>query len=193
MINFLDGEVIQKGKDYLTVNVGGVGYQVYSSDLKIKIGSRKQFYIYHNIKEDVNDLYGFIEPEKLQLFKLLISVSGVGPKLALTILKNVNTSNIISAIEHGKTALFKSIPGIGTKVASKIVIELKNKISKTEIDFEDLQDSDQLIDGLKNLGINPRDIRTYISKMPNDLTDTSSQLKWILKHIGGKFDTDQTK
>jgi Holliday junction DNA helicase RuvA len=132
MIVFLDGLVDTISTDSLYIDVHGVGYQVFvpvSVLARVGKGEQKRLYTYQHVREDDVRLFGFLSVEELELFKLLISVNGVGPKAGIGILGAYGVEDIVSAIQRGDERLFASVSGIGKKGAAKIVIDLKGKVS----------------------------------------------------------------
>jgi len=132
MIALLSGCVTHKFDDHVILDVNGVGYEIFLPSLKIvKIPSNipLKLFIHTHVREDSFDLFGFETLEEKQLFKILIGISGVGPRLALTILNTMDVSALVNAIIMGNSTLLTRIPGIGNKTAERIVLELKNNSS----------------------------------------------------------------
>jgi Holliday junction DNA helicase RuvA len=134
MITHLKGKLVEKNPTYLVVDVNGVGYM-----LNISLNTFSELpdeeavflYTYLSIKEDAHTLFGFISKIEREIFKLLISVSGVGPSIARTMLSSMTTDEIQQAIASGDVAVIQSVKGIGAKTAQRVLIDLKDKISKT--------------------------------------------------------------
>ncbi|OGD66658.1 Holliday junction DNA helicase RuvA [Candidatus Berkelbacteria bacterium RIFCSPHIGHO2_12_FULL_36_9] len=192
MISYLRGKIKYQGSNWLIMDVGGVGYKVQSSkfkvqseNLKLKIGQQVEFYIYNHIREDRNELYGFATIEELQFFELLIGVNGVGPKMGMNILSKSNIEQIKKAILNNDTTLLTAIGGVGKKIASKIIIELKNKLGGLEeIDLGSLgEESNELLDAMSALGYKKMEIAPWLSKIPGDLIKTQEKVKWMLKQM----------
>ncbi|GAI54608.1 unnamed protein product, partial [marine sediment metagenome] len=121
------------GSEWAIVNVGGIGFQVYmpTSTLSLlgKIGEEVKLYTHLHLREDNATLYGFASDEELGLFQTLIGVSGLGPKLALAMLSAMTVERLTMAIVTGSADLLTIIPGIGKKMANRLILELKEKIS----------------------------------------------------------------
>lgn len=183
MIKWLKGTVIESAGEEIILDVNGVGYGIATTKSDYRIGQTTAFYIYHHIREDIQALYGFATQEELACFKLLLSVSGVGPKAALLILKHLSPQQIYLAVEENKPAIFQSLPGVGAKVAAKIVVELKNKISNVPIDISRFGVSDELNEVLIQLGYKRHEVARVLSKIPKDIEDIQSQIKWALKQL----------
>lgn len=133
MIGYLFGEFTMIDPTYFMVDVGGVGYEVkisLNTYSKLKDTKKGKIYTYLHIKEDAHTLYGFYSPEEKSLFMKLISISGVGPSTAILMLSSMNVSEIQEAIAREDVASIKSVKGIGSKTAERIILELKDKIRK---------------------------------------------------------------
>ena len=133
MISYIRGILSDKGTDHAVVECGGVGFKIYTSYTsltheKAVKGSEVVFHTHMYIKEGIMDLYGFVTKEELELFELLISVTGVGAKGALAVLSAMNPSKLSLVIASGDAASIKKAPGIGNKTAQRIILELKDKI-----------------------------------------------------------------
>lgn len=131
MIAYLTGEVLSSTGGSVILMVGGIGYRVNTtSDIiqRSPLGARLNLFVHHHIREDSSDLYGFSTEDELELFELLISVSGVGPKTALSAINVSSSSNIRSSIARGDVGALKVLSGIGPKTAQRIIVELKDKI-----------------------------------------------------------------
>lgn len=188
MIGSLKGKISDIRLDHIYVDVNNVGYKVF-----IPLGQKESFkksdkvklYIFENIKEDRHDLYGFLELMELELFDKLISVNGVGPKAAMTIMSVSGYKQIINAISSEDVTFFTAIPGIGKKVASKIILDLKSKITGLELGdvISSSNDAEDLIDALISLGYKKQDIVKFIPKIPEDLTSTQDRIRWLLKNV----------
>ena len=130
MIAHLSGIVIHKFKDHVILQAGSVGYEVFLPESKILAlppHREIQLFIHTHIREDSFELFGFTTLDEKQLFRLLINVSGIGPKLGLAILNTVDVRTLVDSILIGKIHILTKIPGIGTRTAERIVLELKNK------------------------------------------------------------------
>jgi len=132
MIAGLHGKVESVGSDWAIIDVGGIGFQVYMPTSTLStlgaIGEDVKLYTHLHLREDNATLYGFASTDELGLFQSLINVSGLGPKLALAMLSAMNVERLTMAIATGSTDLLTVIPGIGKKMAERLVLELKEKI-----------------------------------------------------------------
>ena len=132
MIGHLRGNVLEKHPNQVVVEAGGVGYDVqipistYTS--LPDVGAAVSLHIYTHVREDALALFGFATPEEKALFERLISVSGIGPKLAITVLSGLGTPELVNAIRSSDVPRLVRIPGVGKKTAERIVLELKDKL-----------------------------------------------------------------
>lgn len=134
MIAFLSGKILEKRANSVTIDVGGVGYEVtipLSTFYELgETGSDVSLRIHTHVREDQISLFGFRTALEKELFLHLISVSGIGPKSAITALSGMSADEIIAAIRQGNLVRLNAIPGVGTKTAQRIVVELKEKVVK---------------------------------------------------------------
>ena len=184
MIGFLQGKVIERGANWIIIMTGGVGYKVFVPvELVAEKGARIELYIHHHIREESSDLFGFSTLDELALFEQLITVSGVGPRVALAILSSASDDQVREAIVGGDSALFKAIAGIGPKMAAKIIVELQSKIGgrigKLALDSK----SAEVVEALTGLGYREREISPWLGKLPKKLTTPSEKVRWILQQL----------
>jgi len=135
MISFIKGEIVKKGLDYLIIENNNIGYYINTSFSTLKMlkeGEKSLIYTYMHIREDILALYGFLKSEEIDMFKKLISVSGIGPKAGLAVLSTYDTNTIKAIILHDDSVKMSKVPGIGKKTASKIILELKDKVGTIE-------------------------------------------------------------
>jgi len=132
MISSLNGKVESLGSEWAIINVGGIGFQVFMPTSTLSTmgttGKEVRLYTHLHLREDNVTLYGFATADELALFQSLIGVTGLGPKMGLAMLSAMNVEQLVTAIATGSADLLTVIPGIGKKVASRIVLELKEKI-----------------------------------------------------------------
>ena len=136
MFAYIKGTLEMKMTDYVVIDVGGLGYKIYMSSIGMdklgNIGEQVKVYTYFRVREDDVSIYGFNTNEELRMFELLLSVSGVGAKTALSMLAVCTPSEFVLAIVSEDINVLTSIPGIGPKSAKRIILELKDKIKKEE-------------------------------------------------------------
>ena len=180
MIGFLIGKVIHTQNGSIILNVSGVGYQV-SVVKNIPASSQKVgLFIHTHAKEDDISLFGFQSQAELDLFKNLISVSGVGPKIALTILSSGTEKDIVSAIKNSSVDFFSAVPGIGKKTAQKLIIDLRSKLEESLVDLSTLDQDSSLVEGLVGLGFAKQEIQRIAPKIKPNLK-LAAQIKLALK------------
>jgi len=173
MIATLEGILEYRGVDSVIVNVGGIGFQVYVSGSTLsQLGAIKDevsLYTHLHLREDNVSLYGFASSEELALFRNLISVSGVGPKLALALLSGLNPEQLIMAIVGGNVDVISQVSGVGKKVASRLIVELRGKLEKqwegTVLPLA--PENTDAIAALTGLGYSVREANQAISSIPN--------------------------
>lgn len=190
MIGQLTGKISFIEARFVILDVNGVGYKVFVSGEtlnKLKIAEEKiSFWTHLVVREDVLDLYGFLSKEELEFFELLISISGVGPKGALSILSLAPPETLKKAISSGNTSYLTQVSGIGRKIAEKIVLELRDKISHLASSDSNLDQEAETIMALEALGYSSKEAREALRKIPKEITDTSEQIKEVLKQLSSK-------
>ncbi len=134
MISHIYGEITQQGEGFVVLDVNGIGYQVYvTRPVLLELTNKKEkikLHTYLNVREDALTLYGFTTPSELEMFKLLISVTRIGPQIALNVLSQIKIEELAGAIIHEDEKILTSISGIGAKNARRLILELKDKIQK---------------------------------------------------------------
>lgn len=190
MISYIQGKLFHKTTNYLTVlTSSGVGYKIYSTNNVVSqynISDSIALFIYSNIKENDISLFGFKESEELEFFEKLISVSGIGPKIALDILGSPIKLISRAIIEKDIPTLTK-IKGLGKKTAERLVLELKNKVdidlsSETETNNIEPRIKDDVIEALSALGYERYIIHKTLETAPNEVfEDSEEMIKWFLK------------
>lgn len=190
MIYSLKGKLIYIENDFIVVEAMGIGFQVFfmkNSIATLELGSQVELFCYLHLKEGGIELYGFKTQKEMSLFKLLNSVSGVGPKSALAIMGVAKTSDLLAAIKEGRSDLLVQASGIGSKVAQRIILELKNKV---EVDQSDevvlrMQSDQDLIEALVGLGYKKEEVKSILSNMSGGGT-LEERLKLALKNLSHK-------
>ena len=186
MISYVSGTVIEKDVRFTIVDVGGVGYRVFVTEdtlHRLKIGATAKLQTHHAVREDSEDLFGFLDNEDLKLFELLLTVSGIGPKSALNILNVATPETLRRSITSNETAYLTKISGIGKKTAEKIVLELKEKLGAGE-EGTTLREEVDAIEALKSLGYSHGEAREALKNLPKEVTSTSDRVKHALKLLG---------
>ena len=168
MISFIKGEVIKKGLDYIIIENNNIGYYINTSLNTLNVLKEKEkvlIYTYMHIRENILDLYGFLKTEEIEMFKKLITVNGIGPKAGLAVLSTYDVNTIKLIILNEDVVKMSKVSGVGKKTASKIILELKDKVGSLEgidaeinIGYEGLVNNDNelsdMINVLTALGFN---------------------------------------
>ena len=192
MIATLEGILESRGKDSLIINVGGIGFRVYVSGSTLsQLGAVKgkvSLYTHLHVREDNISLYGFASSDELALFKNLISVSGVGSKVALALLSALNPEQLVMAITSGDVDLISQAPGIGKKMASRLVVELRGKLEKEwkEVALPLAPESADAIAALTGLGYSLTEATKAISRLPDSgELSLEEKIKMALQQMAG--------
>jgi holliday junction DNA helicase RuvA len=188
MIGYLKGRVIDRGLSRLILEVSGVGYEVnIPSNLDLS-GDEIELFIHTHVREDQISLFGFKMPEEISFFKLLLSVSGIGPKVALAILGSAPLERLMDSISKNDPSLLSAVSGVGKKTAEKAIIELKGKIGSLDFSGGDYVESDstEIIEALLGLGFLKPEIVTGLKSLPTEISDNDEKIKWLIKNLGKK-------
>ncbi len=190
MISYLYGKVLMRGDRFLIITVGGVGYKVYiSPHTRKELSDNEEVRIFTHlaVKEDALDLYGFLSYAELELFEMLIGVSGVGPRTALGILSLASPETLRTAIASGDTSYLTKVSGIGKKNADKIILELREKLGAIESTEGGaaLAEETDAVEALTALGYSAAHAREALKQVPAEISGTSARVKEALKLLGG--------
>lgn len=188
MIGYLSGKIIDKTEGLATVLVSGVGYEVNlptSAISKLKKDEEVNLYIYTQVREDILALYGFFTKEELGFFKLLLSVSGIGPKVALSIVGSSPIEKLKTSISRGDSTLLAAVSGVGKKTAEKAVVELKGKLGDVNLGKQIFasEGTDEVVSALLSLGFQKAEISEVLGKVSEDLK-TDERVKEALRLLG---------
>ena len=192
MITSLEGTIEFKGEKFIVINIGGVGYRVFVGvDTIQKIpekGENVKIWTHHHVREDSEELYGFRYYAELELFEMLIGISGIGPKGALGILGVAPVDTLKKAIASGDTSYLTRVSGIGRKTAEKVILELKEKMAGKgiSIDVSVLKDEADALDALMALGYSQREARHALGAVSSDITSVEKRVEEALKKVGSK-------
>lgn len=188
MISYLKGKIIIKKDKFVVLDVNGVGYKVFLSQKAFdKIGDidgSASLFCYLNVRENALDLYGFLRSEELELFELVIGISGVGPKAALEISSLGPKDKLKEAIDLQHEEIFEGILGIGKKKARKIILELSGKIKDFDSFVSKKKETDPVLDTLVNLGFPRNKAKQALSELPSDIEDDEQKIKKVLRILG---------
>ncbi len=193
MIAALKGKLQALGSEWAIVNVGGIGFKVYMPTSTLAtlgaIGEEVELHTHLYIREDNATLYGFATAEELGLFQTLIGVSGLGPKLALAMLSAMSVEKLAMAIATGSADLLDEIPGIGKKLASRLILELRGKIAAGWLaaPAELAEENADVLAALTSLGYSAREATHAVATLPPDQKLTlEEKIRLALQYFGGK-------
>ena len=179
----------------MILQTGDIGYQIFVNVVAyadLSIGQEVEFYLYHHVREDMEDLYGFKNFAELEFFKLLLSVSGVGPKSALGILGMASVEDIKESIGHGDPSLLTKVSGIGKKTAERIVLELRSKIdylASLKDGAAGMSVSGDEIDALMSLGYSLQQAREALKNVGTDTRDSGERIRAALRGLSRNIKT----
>ncbi len=189
MLAYIKGTLEIKTKGYIVIDANGIGYKIFMPESAISklcdIGEKVQIHTFMRVREDDISLYGFLTNEELRMFELLLGVSGIGAKGALTILSNITPSQFALAVISNNVDILKKLPGIGAKTAQRVILELKDKLKKEqeidivqgeeEVTFKHVIEEDEkvseAISALQVLGYTKKEIMLALEKV--DMADLS--------------------
>lgn len=190
MISYLHGHILIKEDRSIIVNTGAIGYQVFVPNQimsETNVDDEISLFVHTHVREDQITLYGFKTYDELRLFKLLLTVSGIGPKIALEIISSPS-SLIVNAIASEDTVTLSKIPGLGKKTAERLILELKNKIGAFVTIGEHQtssirQNHEEAISALNSLGYSRYQIIKSFENMSKEITTTEEIVRYFLKTI----------
>jgi len=191
MISSLKGKISSIGNNFVEIEVHDIGYLVYgpavAKAMASKVGEEVKIHTYMSVSENDISLYGFETIDDVNLFKMLISVSGIGPKTAAQIMGQTESGEIIKAIGEADVKFFEKVKGIGKKGAQRIIVDLKSKIGGLgELDLtqdDEKTKDDDLSLSLKQLGFDRKEIEKVTAKLPIELETIEEKLEWCLSKI----------
>ena len=186
MYLYIKGSLEVKTKGYIVVECNGIGYKIFMSDKSLNelgnIGDKVKVYTHYHVREDEISLYGFKTDEELRMFELLLSVSGIGARSAITMLSNIEPSEFAFAVISDDVDRMTKIPGIGKKTAQRLILELKDKLKSEEIErnkeeiekeIKEVEGLNEAISALQVLGYSRREIDQAFEKA--DLSGLSTE------------------
>ena len=190
MIDQIHGMILKKTPNYAVLETGGVGLKVLSTINTLEAmpakGKKTLLLTYLHVRDDVLDLYGFQTSRERETFLQLIGISGIGPKLALTILSGISPDKLRNRVIEGDVAAMTAVPGVGAKTAKRIIVELKEKFTKADNDSLGFEELDQTVSGLYLDALNALTALGYKHKHSNHALDKikqSGELKGELESV----------
>lgn len=203
MLAYIKGIIEAKADEYIVIDVGGLGYKIFMSGISIQnigeIGEQVKVHTYYRVREDDISIFGFITQEELKMFELLLTVSGVGAKVALAILANISVTDFAIAVINADVTKIVQVPGIGKKSAERIILELKDKLKKiqqedkmavtsanTKIEkaIEQNNNIQEAISALQVLGYNKKEIEKAFEKIEKENITTEDLIRKGLLILG---------
>lgn len=189
MISYLKGKIILKKEKFIIISTGNVGYKVFVLSSFGEVGEEIELFTYLNVREDSLALYGFAGYKELELFELLISISGIGPKAGMGILALADPETIKIAIARGDSSILTRVSGIGKKTAERVILELKNKFSVSDVEniegkTREIGNHSDALDALVSLGYSPNDAKKALANLPPEVKDVGEKIKKALKELG---------
>ncbi|MFH1522906.1 MAG: Holliday junction branch migration protein RuvA [Patescibacteria group bacterium] len=191
MISYLKGKILNKGRVFIIVEVNNIGYQVFINSTmhsELKVGRELEIYTHQHVREDALDLYGFKSMEDLEIFELLISISGIGPKGALGVLAIASVEDIKDSISRGDSGLLTKVSGIGKKTAERVVLELRSKVGEMAptagSKLAGSGASGDEIDALMALGYSMQQAREALREVESKVKDSGERIREALKKLG---------
>jgi Holliday junction DNA helicase RuvA len=189
MIRMVRGVVVARGKDYLVIDVQGIGYKVFVAEptaLAAELETILQLHTYLLVRQDALNLFGFADADELAMFELLLGVNGVGPRVALATLGVLSPDALRMAVAAEEPAMIARVPGVGKRTAEKIVLDLRDKIkpasglqslvASTDVDSE-------VIDALISLGYSVVEAQRAVQKLPKEATGVETRLRLALSQF----------
>ena len=192
MIDQINGIILNKKESYVIMMVGGIGLKVNMSVYGLQTlpdqGEKVQISTYLHVREDILDLYGFSDVIERNTFHLLTSISGIGPKLALTILSGIEPRKLKDRVVNGDVAALTSVPGVGNKTAKRIIIELKEKFTESDdislgindLDISKTKIFKDAVDALESLGYKKTHAENACKKLQTN-NELVGELEFVIK------------
>lgn len=189
MIGFIEGIVEYKEKDKVTVSTDGVGYEIFVPNINNlpEPGNEIKVYTYFHVTDDSQSLYGFLSPDEKQFFLSLLKIPDIGPKVAMSIMSNIEINRLKAAVVNKDIKMLQTIPRIGKKLAERIIVELKDKLAKEDIISRGIQSSidesmeHDLIDALVSLGYNITTAKNTLDKVRSRFLNTKPNINELIK------------
>ncbi|MFZ2975938.1 MAG: Holliday junction branch migration protein RuvA [Candidatus Moraniibacteriota bacterium] len=190
MIAKLTGKIEYLKNNYAVVDVNSIGYKVFLSAYtfgKVAGMPEVSLFIHTYVREDALALYGFLTNEELEMFELLISISGIGPKAGMGILSIATPKTIKTAILNEDPSILTKVSGIGKKTAERVILELRNKVADMTIgEKEEATIDSDAIEALLTMGYSVTEARDALKVVPLDVKDVGQRVKMALKNLGKK-------
>lgn len=196
MYAYIKGTLEIKGINYVVIENAGIGYKIYMSSKSIgtigNVGDNVKVHTHYHVREDDISLYGFTAEEELRMFEILINVSGVGVKSAITMLSDITPASFAMAVITDDVTRLTKVPGVGKKTAQRLVLELKDKLAKEDISGDETEEvkvaktkiDNDAVTALQVLGYSKKEIEQALEKMDTKYLSTEEIIKFALKYLG---------
>ncbi len=195
MIGQLTGKILEKNPPEILLEVNGIGYEILcpmSTFYEMGADTNLVLHTHLHIKEDAHTLYGFISKDEKTLFRELIRVNGIGPKVALAILSHLNVASLMNAVAHEDDVLLAKTPGIGKKTAQKLIVELKDRLEKLSLSNTANQqitasaninpNTKQALSALQSLGFKAKEAERMLAAISDDSLSTEGLIRLALQN-----------
>ncbi len=191
LISSIRGKLESVGPGWADILVGGVVFRVRipatTSDGLPRVGEQARLYTSLQVREDSLNLYGFLTDEARETFETLLGVSGIGPRVALSVLSRFTPDSLAAAVNTGDLKAFRGVPGVGTKTASRLVLELKGKLEGDWTTVSPGSGGNEVVDALAALGYTYTEIREALSALPRDEEiPVEEKVRLALQHMAGQ-------
>lgn len=182
MIAYVKGRVKNITDECVILENAGIGYEIFLSEkllAKSEQDEEAEFYVHDYLRENARELYGFASIEDLRLFRRLLSISGVGPRMAQGVISLGSLENLVKNIEKGNVDYISQVSGVGKKTAQKIIIELKGRLDLAAEGGED----EEVVQALKNLGCTTQQAREAVKRVSPETKETGERLREALRYL----------
>lgn len=191
MLSYIKGEIILRGKSFIIVKSNNIGFKIFVLSNLNTENDEVELFTHLAVREDALSLYGFSNYEELELFELLISISGIGPKAGSGILSLADPKTVKVAIAKGDASILTRVSGIGKKTAERVILELGNKFSISDISnleekSKEISDQTDAVDALISLGYSANEAKKALSEVSLEIKDVGERIRMALKGLGGK-------
>lgn len=190
MIGKIRGKIEAVKENHIIVGVHDVGYKVFMNGFSLaKIAGKEtaELFIHTHVREDALALFGFLTEEELEMFELLISISGIGPKVASGILSIASPKTIKTAIVNEDSSILTKVSGIGKKTAGRVILELKNKVGPVSQDEKDTAaDDSNAVEAMLSMGYSAAEAREALKAVPSDIKEVGKRVGMALRSLGKK-------
>lgn len=189
MISYLKGIIKIKEEGFVIIVINDIGYKVFTIERDVaglNIGDAAEFFTFHYVREDDARLYGFINRQDQQMFEMLFSVTGIGPKSAMGILNMATVDSIKSAIAKSDISLLTKVSGVGKKTAERVILELSSKVKVFGEATKETQGLSDALEALMSLGYSRTQAFQALEKVPDTVADPAEKVRLALKNLSKK-------